>query len=201
MKKKFAVWLSIFLSIGWLTFPSRGESVFETTGRASQSQELPIVREVDVSLLHERVQQENDAEAVRRWEAVVHWNAVVEWNRVVAENERKARIEAARKQAEEVSRSRRIVRPGSAGDKIAACEGGLAYLHKDHGPTSTASGKYGFLDGTWDGLDGVKENGFKGYSRAMYAPESVQDEGFAILWNGGKGAGHWAASKHCHGLG
>lgn len=197
MKKKYIVWLSIFLSIGWLTFPSRGESVIKTTGRASQSYvvQLPLAHEVDSELLQERIHEEQ--EAVDRWNAVVYWNSVIEWNRVVAENERKARIEAAKKEAEKAARS--SVRPGFIGDRIANCEGGAKYLHKDHGPKSTASGKYGFLDGTWDGLDNKKGDGFRGYSRAMHAPESIQDEAFVILWNNGKGESHWKSSKRCWG--
>jgi outer membrane biosynthesis protein TonB len=56
-------------------------------------------------------------------------------------------------------------------------------------PHSSASGLYQFIDGTW--------NNFGGYSRAMYAPVSVQTQKFYIVWNGGKGAGNWVVAHKC----
>ncbi len=52
-------------------------------------------------------------------------------------------------------------------------------------PSSTASGKWQFLDSTWAG--------FGGYARAYLAPESVQDAKARILWAGGRGCSHWSA--------
>jgi len=52
-------------------------------------------------------------------------------------------------------------------------------------PTSTASGKWQFIDSTWAG--------YGGYAKARYAPESVQDEKARQLWAGGAGCGHWSA--------
>jgi hypothetical protein len=52
-------------------------------------------------------------------------------------------------------------------------------------PTSSASGKWQFLDSTWAG--------FGGYARASHAPESVQDAKAAQLWAGGAGCSHWSA--------
>lgn len=52
-------------------------------------------------------------------------------------------------------------------------------------PTSTASGKWQFLDSTWAN--------FEGYPRAALAPPGVQDEKARQLWNGGQGCGHWLA--------
>lgn len=197
MKRLLAAFATVFLSICWFTLPSRGEPVTKTTGRASQSQALLP------SLAHEALLQHKLQQAANQklWYETVLWNeakfyAQVLENERIAKAKADAEAEAKRKAKQEVSRS---VRPGFIGDRIANCEGGLAYLHRDHGPESTASGKYGFLDGTWDGLDNVKGNGFKGYRRAMDAPESVQDEGFVILWNDGKGAGHWSQSKKCWG--
>lgn len=51
-------------------------------------------------------------------------------------------------------------------------------------PISTASGKWQFLDTTW--------NGYGGYSHASHAPVQVQDAKARELWAGGAGASHWA---------
>lgn len=52
-------------------------------------------------------------------------------------------------------------------------------------PSSSASGKWQFIRGTWAG--------FGGYSEAYLAPESVQDAKARQLWAGGAGCGHWSA--------
>ena len=52
-------------------------------------------------------------------------------------------------------------------------------------PSSTASGKWQFLDSTWQG--------YGGYAKARYAPESVQDAKARALWAGGRGCSHWSA--------
>lgn len=52
-------------------------------------------------------------------------------------------------------------------------------------PTTTASGKWQFIDATW--------NGFGGYSHASRAPESVQDARARQVWAGGAGCANWAA--------
>lgn len=53
-------------------------------------------------------------------------------------------------------------------------------------PTSSASGGFQFIDGTW--------NGYGGYGRAIHAPPYVQWEKFLQTWANGAGRGHWAAS-------
>lgn len=51
--------------------------------------------------------------------------------------------------------------------------------------SSTASGKWQFVRGTWAG--------YGGYRNAADAPESVQDAKARSLWAGGRGCGHWGA--------
>ncbi len=51
-------------------------------------------------------------------------------------------------------------------------------------PRSSASGLWQILDSTW--------NGYGGYSRAKYAPASVQNAKAAAIWNGGAGRSQWS---------
>jgi soluble lytic murein transglycosylase-like protein len=50
---------------------------------------------------------------------------------------------------------------------------------------SGASGKYQAMPGTW--------GGYAGYANAADAPEEVQDQWAAELWDGGNGCAHWSA--------
>lgn len=79
--------------------------------------------------------------------------------------------------------------------RIARCEGYPTYVYADHGPESTASGKFGFLDGTWRswrGAEGAQ------YARAMHAPEAIQDAAAIRLYNA-SGTTPWNASRSCWG--
>jgi hypothetical protein len=78
-------------------------------------------------------------------------------------------------------------------DRIANCEGYPRFVYLDHGPESTASGKYGFVDGTWRSY-----RGFLGarYARAMQAPELVQDLVAQRLLEV-EGTDPWDASAKC----
>ncbi len=64
---------------------------------------------------------------------------------------------------------------------VLACESGGNLTAEN--PHSTASGKWQILDSTW--------GGYGGYSRAMYAPEEVQDERARQIYAGGAGRSAW----------
>lgn len=67
--------------------------------------------------------------------------------------------------------------------RVLSCEsGGNPYAEN---PSSSASGLWQIIDGTW--------NGFGGYYHAADAPWDVQNDKAAQLWAGGAGAGHWRA--------
>lgn len=72
---------------------------------------------------------------------------------------------------------------------IKFCESSNNYQAQN--PSSTASDAYQFLDTTWQGLSAAK-----GYSKAKYAPASVQDAAALELYNQA-GTSPWAASSSC----
>ncbi|HEY8547174.1 MAG TPA: transglycosylase family protein [Acidimicrobiales bacterium] len=74
---------------------------------------------------------------------------------------------------------------GCVPDYIVQRESGGDY--KAENPTSTASGKYQFLDSTW--------NGYGGYQHASDAPPAVQDAKACEVWDNGNGAHHWNATR------
>lgn len=80
------------------------------------------------------------------------------------------------------------------GARILGCEsGGGAEGEPDwtaENPHSTASGGAQYLDSTW--------NGYRGYGRAVDAPQAVQEERFWSDLEAG-GPGPWEASRHCWG--
>jgi hypothetical protein len=110
------------------------------------------------------------------------------------------RAELAARERQKARRAAQQARRTSSGlpavlHAIARCESvNGRYTYRDHGhANSTASGKYGFLDGTWRAWRG--EAG-KPYARAYLAPEWVQDQAAVRLYNA-QGTRPWNASRSC----
>ena len=80
-------------------------------------------------------------------------------------------------------------------NRIAGCESGSGPnspgSYTAQNPRSSASGRYQFLDSTWQGLDAAE-----GYSRAVYAPPAVQDAAARELYSQA-GTTPWNASRSC----
>ena len=129
-----------------------------------------------------------------QWRATVTYAAAVEdakWRAIV---EYAAAVEAHRL-------AEAAYRPGQCGGSLPSCSvmrresggdiriwnGGcyapIGWRGKSPCGTSSASGKWQMIRGTW--------GGFGGYVNAADAPERVQDERARILFAGGAGAGHW----------
>lgn len=79
---------------------------------------------------------------------------------------------------------------GGIAAHVRRCESGGNYRAEN--PHSSASGAYQFIDATWTGTTGLRP------PASAYAPP-VQDRAFHELWNGGRGAHHWNASRGCWG--
>lgn len=126
------------------------------------------------------------------WVDAVEKNNFIAWFDYLAEVE-SARQEQLRKAAEKKAAEREVQVPSANRQSSGRCGGDLppcCVMNRESGgsltaqnPSSTASGKWQFLDSTWAG--------FGGYSSAYLAPESVQDAKARQLWAGGAGASHW----------
>lgn len=136
-------------------------------------------------------------EDLRRFREAVARNEATA--RLMASLERAAAVEAARQEAIRAEAARQEAARQEAARQAAApsgrCGGNLPpcwVMQRESGgnitaqnPTSTASGKWQFINGTWAG--------YGGYAEAWMAPEHVQDAKAAELWAGGAGCGHWSA--------
>lgn len=122
--------------------------------------------------------------------------AAAEEEEAAAEAARQAKAAKARATATTVARTtattaRYVAAPpaptSGLGERIAECESGGSYTAQN--PSSSASGKYQYLDSTW--------NGYGGYASAADAPPAVQEERFAK--DIAVSSAPWNASKYCWG--
>lgn len=72
--------------------------------------------------------------------------------------------------------------------KVAYCES--RYVNTASPATSTASGYFQFLNGTWEWVTGLP-------APASAYPLEVQYAAFLELWDEGRGASHWNPSRYC----
>jgi hypothetical protein len=103
-----------------------------------------------------------------------------------ARHDRIVALKADRREERTINSSSKVSLSGIAGC-IAEYESGGD--PRAENPTTTASGLYQFVDGTW--------NGYGGYYHAADAPVSVQTERFYQVWDGGNGASQWVVAHNC----
>lgn len=95
-------------------------------------------------------------------------------------------LETAERAAAARRRAARSRAPRSAA-AILACENRTGDYRAEN-PTSTASGRYQFVDGTFRATKAAQAGG---WTHAADAPPEVQDAAFAEVWDDGRGSHHW----------
>lgn len=202
MRSRFKWWaalgLAIIISIGCISTISGGDAVQKADVAAT------VVATSTSTTIDRELENRQKLEEVKKWnDAVQKANFIAFFNHVAWVTNTNKALEAAR--AEEAQRqeqkqqqqgqhhSQRGVVPnepssGRCGGDLPPCyvmmrESGGSLTARN--PSSSASGKWQFLDSTWAG--------FGGYTSAYLAPESVQDAKARALWAGGAGCSHWNA--------
>lgn len=167
---------------------SPASAVRETTTTTEAGPTDAEIQGLNEAILQNKIDENN-------WVAKVN-EQVLEAELARQEAARVAAEKAAAEQAAAAERARQAPAPAPAAEAgTGRCGGDLPpcyVMMRESGgniraknPTSTASGKWQFINGTWAG--------FGGYAEAWMAPESVQDAKARQLWAGGAGCGHWNA--------
>jgi hypothetical protein len=147
----------------------------------------------------------NDRNLENLYAMVVYHNAVEAHERAVEA----ARSYAQRQDGYQAAKDAPVISSGGGGGnlppilrRIGPCESTGVVTnpinYTAESKKTSASGGFQFIDSTWDGLDGVKGDGYMGYMRAMYAPPYIQDQA-AIKLNKESGTSPWVSSKYCWG--
>lgn len=191
-----ALGLAIIISIGCISTISGGDAVQKADVAATV-----VATSTTSTTIDRQLENRQKLEDVKEWnEAVQKANFIAFFNHVAWVTNTNKATEAARvakqqeqKQQQVQNHSQRGVTPnepssGRCGGDLPPCyvmmrESGGSLTARN--PSSSASGKWQFLDSTWAG--------YGGYASAYLAPESVQDGKARELWAGGAGCSHWNA--------
>lgn len=221
IRKKFVIWLSIWLSLGSFVSACGTDEKEGTTLEAAGSS-LPTpdptsglsdsLRTIEDEQLRKYVEEVRAKERREAAEAAR-----------LAEEQRKTKLRADRARRQQQALQAQQTAPaavtqtpssGICGGDLPPCwvlrrenrnhdprlwNGGcyapVGHTGKSPCGTSSASGIYQIVRGTWGSklVDGQWRLGYGGYMNAADAPLSVQLEHARKLWNNGKGCSHWGA--------
>lgn len=120
--------------------------------------------------------------------AIAERKAIIQARQRVLARQAQLRRQQAQKPAPQPQISQHVGNLPAVLIRIRGCESGHNYTAQN--PTSSASGAYQFIDGTWAN--------YGGYSRAKYAPPAVQDAK-ALLTYQQSGTTPWVSSIGCWG--
>jgi hypothetical protein len=161
-------------------------AVFTSPAHADPSKRMAPSPDAEAALTQRTILVRN----VAAWDAAIghNWIVAARWLSAHASARTRAPHRAHSVHSSPASSSTASSGSGTCGGNLPPCyvmmrESGGSLTAEN--PVSTASGKWQFLDSTWDG--------YGGYAHASDAPESVQDARAAQVWNGGAGCSNWSA--------